>query len=147
MNEMNCEQKEIKMKHDHQNVWKLGFLKSPCLHIFVKRWGQFFRMTGGVRAEEQVTIKLSAFKQKCLYYNVGNNFISVRVGNTVSKHRWRYNCKIFLRLHRLASNPLAIYSMKRIALASSQALALLGFFPCALSFFQSLIKAKFFSSL
>ena len=28
-------------------------------------------------------IKLPAFKQKCLYYNVGKKF----VGNTVSKHK------------------------------------------------------------
>ena len=37
-------------------------------------------------------IKLQAFEQKCLYYNVSNNFnvsnkYQLRVGNTVSKHK------------------------------------------------------------
>ena len=33
-------------------------------------------------------IKLPVFKKKCLYYNVGSNFcVSLRTGNTVSKHK------------------------------------------------------------
>ena len=48
----------------------------------------------------------------------------------------------------LVPDPLAIYSIKRIALASSQGLALLGFFPHAISFSQSLINnADIFSPL
>ena len=47
-------------------------------------------------------------------------------------------------LRRLAPKSLVIYSMKRIALASSQGLALLGFFLYVLSFSQSLVNADDF---
>ena len=54
------------------------------------------------------------------------------VGNTVSKHRWRYKLQNFpeaaLPVPKPISN-LPVYSMKRIALASSQGFALLRFFP------------------
>ena len=36
--------------------------------------------------------------------------------------------------------PILTYSMKRVALACSQGLALLGFFPCTIIFFQSQIN-------
>ena len=53
--------------------------------------------------------KLAAFNQKCLYYNVGNNFVSVESWKYCFQ-TWGYiNCKIFLRLHRLPPNPSAIY--------------------------------------
>ena len=37
-------------------------------------------------------IKLAAaFKNKCYYYSVGNNFcVSLKPGNTVSKDKWGY---------------------------------------------------------
>ena len=72
------------------------------------------------------------------------NCVSLRAGNTVSKHKWSINCKIFLWLCRLPPDPLAIYSMKRIALTSSQGLTLLGFLPYAIFFSQSLINAVIF---
>ena len=52
------------------------------------------------------------------------------------------NCKIFLLWLYPQTHQLAIftYSMKRVALASSQGLASLGFFPCAILFFQSQIN-------
>ena len=55
---------------------------------------------------------------------------------------------MFLWLRRpLPPNPLAIYSMKRIALANSQILVLLEYLPYALPAFQSLINADTFLPL
>ena len=50
------------------------------------------------------------------------------------------NCKIVLRLHRLSPDP-SYLQYKRIAFASSQGPALLGFFPYVIIFSQSLINA------
>ena len=69
------------------------------------------------------------------------------VGNTVSKHRLAYKLQNFLEAVPPAPksiNYLPVYSMKRIAFASSQGLALLGFFPYALLFSQSLTNADIF---
>ena len=41
-------------------------------------------MTCGI-GEEPFFIKLPVFKNKCLYYNVGNNIANLRAVNTVSK--------------------------------------------------------------
>ena len=54
------------------------------------------------------------------------------------------NCKTFPWLRCLPPDPLAIYSMKRITLVSSQDLILLGFFRYAILFFQSLINVDIF---
>ena len=74
----------------------------------------------------------------------------LRVGNTVSKHRLAYKLQNFLEAVPPAPksiNYLPVYSMKRIAFGSNQGLALLGFFPYALSFSQSLTNADIFLSL
>ena len=72
-------------------------------------------------------IKLPVFKKECLSYNVGNNFVS-ELGI----------------LFQNINDPLTIYSIKRIELASSQGLPLLGFFPYVILFSQSLINADIF---
>ena len=46
-------------------------------------------MTCGI-GEEPFFIKLPVFKNKCLYYNVGNNIANLRAVNTVSKCTWRH---------------------------------------------------------
>ena len=69
------------------------------------------------------------------------------VGNTVSKHKWGYKLQNFPEALPPAPKPISylpVYSMKQIALASSQGLVLLGFFPYALSFSQSLINADIY---
>ena len=59
----------------------------------------------------------------------------LRLGNTMFPNIYKgINCKIFLWLNcLLPQNPFDIYSMKQIATASSQGLALLEFFPYALT--------------
>ena len=64
----------------------------------------------------------------------------LRVGNTVSKHRWECKLKIFSKASPPAPKPisyLTVYSMKWIALASSQGLALFGFFPICINHFPN----------
>ena len=71
----------------------------------------------------------------------------LRVGNTVSKHRWGYKLQNFPEAVLPVPKPISylpVYNMKRIALARSQGLTLLRFFPQALSFSQSLINADIF---
>ena len=66
----------------------------------------------------------------------------LRVANTVFIHRWRYKLQNFSKTLLLAPKPisyLSVYSMKRITVASSQDLALLGFFPYALIIFPTII--------
>ena len=71
----------------------------------------------------------------------------LRVGNTVSKHRWANKLQNFPEAAPPAPKPMSyllVYSIKWVALGSSQGLVLLGFFPYALSFSQSLINADNF---
>ena len=57
-----------------ENVWKLGFLKSPCLYLsFVFQYDMWRQ-----ERRSQFMIKLSVFKQRFLYHNVGNKFVSVK---------------------------------------------------------------------
>ena len=51
---------------------------TPLPSYLVKWCGWSFNtMTCGIRGAKQFMIKLVVFKQKCWYYNVGNNFVSV----------------------------------------------------------------------
>ena len=66
----------------------------------------------------------------------------LKVGNTVSKRRWGYILQHFCEVSPPAPKPISylpVYSMKRIALASSQGLALFGFFPYTLIIFPIII--------
>ena len=96
-------------------------------------------------------IKLPVYKQKLSY-----NFVTIRQQFCISYEleilfpniNEGVNCLTFLWLRcLLPPNPLAINSIKRIALSSSQVLALLEFFPYALSFSQSVINADIFLPL
>ena len=65
--------------------------------------------------------KLAAFNQKCLYYNVGNNFVSVESWKYCFQ-TWGYKLQNFPEAAPPAPKPISywpIYS-KRIAVASSQ---------------------------
>ena len=86
-------------------------------------------------------IQLSA--RKNVYYNIGHNFVSVK--------SWKYCFQTQRKVYELqnyseASPPapklisyLPVYSMKRIALASRQGLALLVFFLYALIIFSIIV--------
>ena len=97
-------------------------------------------------------IKLLAFTQKYLYYNVGNNSVSLKSWKYCFQHRWGYELQNFPETvppapRLITVSYLPAYRMKRIALASSQGLALLAFFPYPLSCYQSLINGDIFISM
>ena len=72
--------------------------------------------------------------------------VSLRAGNTVSKHNWGYKWKKFPVAALLSPRPTSYYSMEQITLVT-QCLALLGFFQYAIIFSQSLINANIFLPL
>ena len=57
-------------------------------------------------------IKLPAFKQKCLYYNIHNNFVSVKDLEILFRNIDEgINCKILLWLRHLPPAPLPIFTV------------------------------------